>query len=640
MPMRRAASFALLAAWALTGGALAGGALAGERPTALPDLPAGLSPLRTQMRAASRPSTPDLIAVIWHCPRCKRANVARRLLPEQPPFDRLKDVAQLLARVGLGQGRGWSAPRAGRCRVCGLRPGPKFKLKPVEVLFFRYLPETGCDAVARAPAGKLRLGKLTWGRLDVTGAYDAVGRIEDQAGFARAFGRVLSVREAWAEVTRKCIAKGEPQVLRAAPGYYLTCRRRSADAEAEARLATDLNIKLAKAGGAPAGARRFLLTAVTGSALEKVIPTYRRWLPGQSRQLESGKYAAAAVVDPGAFWRMAARETARSGVRFDRSPGGGDPQLLKGEYRASLRAEGVMLKTVHSGLCFGEGLHHFLWPLAAKLVKVELVGRQARRALAAYETQVAGGSVLVIREKARKPRSGKLVARVNLSALAGGVDPRFPMAVSGALGGLLGLDPRTGLIRAPGAGDARCACGASAWLTRKLRPKGHYAKLGVEVLTSEWRGLDAAWSLDCREHARLLPARGAPDAKKLAARFEKDLEGAVFTVLAARGLRSGGIIVRAVVGSDIASALLHPRLRRGLAVRLKAPQQGLELHFWAPTSNIVLVSQKPVTGRDREELRRAAKDLVKAAGLGPGYDIDLEIREKMTAKPAGRFTKN
>ena len=260
--MRRATSFALLAAWFL-----AGGALAGERPVALPDLPARLSALRTRMRAASRPATPDLIAVVWHCPRCKRANAARRLLPEQPPFDRLKDVAQLLARAGLGQGRGWSAPRAGTCRVCGLRPGPKFKLEAVELLFFRYFPETGCDAVARAPVRKLRLGKLTWGKLDVTGAYDPVGPVDDQEGFARAFGRVLSVREAWAEVTRKCIAKGRPQVLRAAPGYYLTCRRSSADADAEARLATELDLKLAKAGGAPAGARRFLLTAVTGSAI-------------------------------------------------------------------------------------------------------------------------------------------------------------------------------------------------------------------------------------------------------------------------------------------------------------------------------------------------------------------------------------
>ncbi len=633
--MRRATFLVLLAVWTLPAGALGG-----EKPAVAPDLPAGLSAVRTRMRAASRPATPDLIAVVWRCPRCKRRNASRRLLPEQPPFDRLKDVERLLSKAGLGQGRGWAAPKAGPCWSCGLRPGAGFKPKPLEVIFFRYLSETGCHAVARAPAQKGRLGKLTWGKLDVSGAYDRVAPINDQAGFARAFGRVLSVREAWSDVARSCIAKNQPQVLRAAPGYFLTCRLRSADAETEARLATELNIKLAKAGGGRAGARRMPLTAVSGSALEKVIPTYRRWLPGQRRQLESGKYLAAAVVDPGEFWRMAARETARSGVQLDRPVTARDPEIVKGEYRVSLQAEGVLLKTVYAGLSFGEGLHHFFWPLAAKLVKVERVGRQARLALAAYETQVAAGNVLVIREKANKPLSGKELARVNLFALAGSVDPRFPRAVSRALGGLVGLDPASGRIRAPRADETRCACGQAAWLTKKLRPKGHFEKLGVKVLAAEWRGLTAVWSLDCREHARLLPARPAPDRKKIEARFEKDLEKTILTVLAARGLAGGGIQVRAAVGPDIASALIHPRLRRGLAVRLKAPQEGIELHFWAPTTNVVLVSQKPIAGRDRDEFRRGAKELIRAAGLAPGYDIELEMREKMTAKPAGVFTKN
>ena len=98
------------------------------------------------------------------------------------------------------------------------------------------------------------------------------------------------------------------------------------------------------------------------------------------------------------------------------------------------------------------------------------------------------------------------------------------------------------------------------------------------------------------------------------------------------------IPVRIAVGRDIASALVHPRLRRGLATRLKLPQEGLELTFWAPTTNAVLLTRRPLVGRSRQGLRAAAAQLVRAGKLPPGHAIDLEIREKMTAKAAGIFT--
>ena len=68
------------------------------------DLPADLSAQRVRMRADSRPATPDLLAVTWRCPRCHRLNAAKRLIPEQPPFDSAEDLPALMERAGLGRG--------------------------------------------------------------------------------------------------------------------------------------------------------------------------------------------------------------------------------------------------------------------------------------------------------------------------------------------------------------------------------------------------------------------------------------------------------------------------------------------------------------------------------------------------------
>ncbi|MHC4917186.1 MAG: hypothetical protein ACYTGB_17030, partial [Planctomycetota bacterium] len=221
---------------------LAPGLLAGERPPQDPvriaeDLPADLSAQRVRMRADSRPATPDLLATVWRCPRCRQLNAAQRLIPEQPPFDTAADLLALMERAGLGRGGVWPPPAAAQCDICAVRFRKDFRLKPLEVIFFRYLPESGCDAVARAKVDKGRLTEVGWGVLEVAGGHRRVGRLADQRGFSAAFGRALSVRAAWSEIVRACIRKDEPQAVKVGPGYFLTCRPRSADAGKDGRLA-------------------------------------------------------------------------------------------------------------------------------------------------------------------------------------------------------------------------------------------------------------------------------------------------------------------------------------------------------------------------------------------------------------------
>jgi len=619
--------------------ALATAAAEKKSPTAT-DLPAELGPRRVRMRAGTRPATPDLLAAVWRCSRCKSDNAAERLLPEQPPFDQLRDVRLLLDRVVLGRGRSWKPPPLGRCRICGAPAGRSATIR--EVLLFRYLPATGGDAVARAAVHDGRAGALKWGRLDVTGDYDEVGTLETPGQFLKAFGRVLVLREAWSQTVRECIRKGEARALKTAPGYYVTCRKRSADADTDARFAAELNIRLAKAGEQPTRMLRVALTDVTGSGLAKVIPTYRRWMPGQRAQLEGGTYSAAAYIRPRVFWALLDREIRHSGVRLVHPPEAAAPHLVAGDYRASMASEAVLLKTVHSGLAFGEGLHHFAWPLVLKLSKMQEVGRQARDALGAYETSVENGKFLAVREKpapGAPAASGQLLARINVHALAGSVNPRRPNAVTFALRGLLGLDPASGLIRPPDLDTERGPDGTRCWLTRKLRPRGYFEKLGIEVLANEWRGLSAAWSLDCLEYSRFLPQKDPPSDQKLRKRFEKDLSRSTFWVPGAKGLNWEGIRVRAAIGPDIASALTHERLRRGLARHLKITRKGVDVVFWAPDTNVVLLTSRPVTGRSRTALKKALPDLLRSVKIQPGHEIDVEIRERLTAEPAGRFLR-
>jgi len=620
----------LAAAWLLAL-APAGAGAEGKPPEGLP---AGLDDVRVRLRAGSRPATPDLVASVWRCPKCGALNSARRLLPEQPPFDKLADVREVLVRVGLGQGGSWPAPKAETCSAC--RAAAPEKPEITAVFFFRYLPETGCDAVAGAPVRGGRAGAMAWGRLDVSGAYDQVGELADEEHFLAAFGRVLSVRESWAEAAGQSIAKRKPVVVKAAPGYFLTCRKAGTDRQDDERLAAELAVALARQEGAggPEG-RSLALTAADAAGLEKVIPTYRQWLPGQWRQLAEGRYVAAAWVDPAALRRLLGRELARAGVTVE------DRRLRLGEYSIALDLDAVLTKTVQAGLTLGEGLHQFVWPDAASLGTVERIGERARAMLAAYQTRVEGGSVLVIREQpaAGAPvGSGAEVARLNLLSLVGEVDPSRPGSVELALTGLLGLDPATAELRPPKAGDRICSCGQPAWLARKPRPKGYFQSLGAKVATVEWRGLDLAWSLDCPDHSRYLLAAGLPPEKELEQRYQQDLDKATFQVLAARGITVEKSQARVAIGPDIAAALADERLRRGLVQRLKGDLPGRDMLFWAPTSNVVLISPQPLEGQVRQEMRRAALEMAKGVGIAPGETLDLEIREKLTANPAGTFS--
>ncbi len=611
---------------------------AGEGGAGPETLPAGLDAMRVRQRAATRPATPDLVASVWKCPRCGALNSAHRLLPEQPPFDRLADVREVLLRVGLGRGKGWAAPAPdGPCAHCSA-PAPAAPAFG-EAILFRYFPETGCDAVARLGAGGEpgKEGDVLWGRLDVSGAYDAVGRLTTERLFGDAFGRVLSVREAWAEVAGESIAKSAPVVVKAGPGYFLTCRRVGADRSEDDRLAAELGVLVGKASGAGAARRQAVrLTEADRSELGKSIPTYRQWLPGQWRQLAQGRFVAEAVMAPAGLRRLAERELAPLGLAVD------DRMLSRGEYRASFDMAEAERLAVQAGLSIGEGLHQFVWPQAARLRAIAEIGDRARAALRAYDASLTGGAVLDIREKPAQggaPGSGAEVARLNLAALVGEVNLSAPGSVEWALSGLLGLDPATGRISPPKATDRRCSCGQEAWLARKPRPKDFFMHLGAQVATVEWRGLDLAWSLDCPDHARFLPAAGLPPEKELEARYARDVERAVFQVVAAKGVTIDKAQARLAIGPDISAAMADARLRRGLVRRLKADLPGRDMLFWAPTANIVVVSPAPIEGQARKELREGALELARKAGVPPGEDIDLEIRDRLSADPAGTFSE-
>jgi hypothetical protein len=595
----------------------------------LDELPAGLSALRVRQRAASRPATPDLVTVMWRCAKCKGLNPARRLLPEQPPFDKLSDVRELLLRVGLGQGGGWPVPTAEFCGLC--RADAPSKPDFAEVLLFRYLAETGCDAVARMPVTSGKAGDVVWGRLDVSGAYDPLGRLIAEEYFREAFGRVLSAREAWADVAGESIAKRSPVVMKAAPGYFLTCRRAGADGREDDRLAAELGMALDKLEGRTTfRGRSIRLGTAEDAELAKLIPTCREWLPGQWRQLAEGKYVAEAVVDASALRRLAERELAAGGR-----------DLRIGEYSASMDLDEVTARTVRAGLTLGEGLQQFVWPEARRLYGVSRIGERARALLYGQEVSVEAGTVLLIRRKpapGSAPGSGAEIGRLNLAVLAGEIDPSAPGAVEGVLSGLLGLDTVTGEIRPPKASDTRCGCGQEAWLARKPRPRGYFKKLGANVAYVEWRGVELAWSLDCPTHSRYLPAADLPAEKGLEERYARDVEKATFQIVAAKGLVVEKSQARLALGPDISATMADPRLRRGLARRLKGDLPGKDMLFWAPTTNMVIVSPQPITGQVRVEMRRAALEMAREAGLAPGEDLDLEIRDKLTAEPAGTFS--
>jgi hypothetical protein len=624
--------------------------VAGEGPAAAPspgielmgDLPAGLSMERTLMRSASRPAVPDLVAALWTCPRCGSAQTLQRLLPQQPPLDQASDVAGLLARVGLGQGGVWPEPKAETCTVCRWSRGKGEAPAVGELIFFRYLPETGSDAVARAAVRDGRLGGVGWGRLDPAGNYDDYGKIAGAAAFAAVFGRPLAVREAWAELIGKTITTGETQLLRVGSGAFITCRRRGADAAEEARLTAALHLALVGSGlPDPERAAWVPLTDVSRVPDGAGLPGYRVWLSGQARQLEGGGFLAAAAVSREEWLRLIRRELPAGGAVLTEGGAGRPAGIRAGEFTAPVDIEQALARTVYTGLSPGEGLVQFVQPEALMVEKMRRAGDEARRVLGHYETRVADGAFLEVREppvSGAAAGSGRQLARLNIAALAGAVDARQPGAMETALNGLIGLDPTSGRICPPSLDDLDDGRATDRWLAVKLRPRGYYREMGASVLTTEFRGLDAAWSIDSARFSRLLPAAHAPSGEEMARRFAAGVEKCSFHVGAAKGLMVENVEVRAALGVDIAGTLFHERLRRGLAVRLKVPQVGVEVCFWTPDTNVVFMSQRPLPERVREHLRGIHREMLSAAGLSAGHAIELEIREKLNAPAAGVFT--
>ncbi len=605
-------------------------------PKPLADLPAELSVTRVLMRSATRPATSDLVALVWQCPRCGRLNAAQRILPQQPPFDSMRDIRPFLLRVGLGRGGPWKKPTPEPCATCRLPPPPLDKLEPREVFFFRYFPENGCDAVARLPVVNGKPGKLSWFKLSISGVLKKLPVLSDQEVFAGAMGRVLSVREAWSEVIRNTLRRRKHQILKAAPGYYLVCRLRSADAGQDAALQTALNLALITKHKLPFKKLRWInLTALQGSSLEKSLPSYRRWLPGQRRQLEAGLCLAQAVILPEIFWKTLSREIETSGLEISNWRQG-NPRLQSQGVYLPLNNEKLIEKTVFAGLSFGESIHHILRPRMLLLTKTRIVRDEALTVLKDYQLTVLKGRLLTIRKKGSDANQPDL-ASLDLETLAGAVDLRSPGALRTTLTGMLGINPASGKIEPPDL-SPKSMRERGQWLFLKLRPAGFYKKLGITPLQHKWRGLDAIWSLESIDFSSLLQLQGSPSQAELQKRFEKNIDQCTFVVQVAKGFTLEGVQARFAVGPEIATALVNKHLRRGLARRLKAPQKNMELSFWAPTTNIVLITQLPVTGRIREDFQKAVQGIFKAEGIAPGPVLDLEIREKMEASPAGRFT--
>lgn len=602
---------------------------------------------RLKMVADYGPATWDDLVLARQCLRCGAVMGRQTVLPGQArprtPADWLARVQEVAGRTVLHR----------RCPVCASTPaGSGFRTVLFSGMVFL---EGGGDLqmTVDTQPGRPAAVQLALARPD--GTVQTLPWPVAPEKFAQLTGAPLSVREAWRGLIAGNPDAGHPVFQRVEDGYFLVFAPPAETDPARVALQKEtvaLLENLTRQAGGPLHLEALRDLEEQKRPIRK--DTYHDWLPAWAPAIREGDLTALAAVHPPTFMKVVAREAEAMGLKVELPAGRGtDLVLVRGAIRVKVPCSGPLLRAVHQGLSFEQGVI----PLLEEVNRVRAMARLHRRVselvAGRYETEVVDGQRLRFRAS-KGQRSGQ-TPELDLAALAGKVDLADERKSGGdRLARLIGLDPASGRFSEVAPAAEHCACGRPTTPGLKVRPAS-LATAGKLLAKRDGEVLIAA-VVECPDHIRYLKP-GAPHATFDEAwrTFDAAAPGLVFPLTGVGLIPYKGASLPYAIGQDLPTASLDPGLAAALLATLQAhftgrastpplarlPGTGRKLSLFAPFQHTLVLSAAPIPPADREEIARLVRDALENpfGRVDPGPPLDFARELTLDQPPRGRFER-
>ena len=625
--------------------AAAGAALAARAP--MPSVVQARE-FRLKMVASYGPATWDDLVLARQCLRCGTVVGRQTILPGQA---RPRNPADWVARIQEIAGR---AILHRRCPTCGATPaGSGFRTLLFSGMVFM---EGGGDLELMMEMTPPQKTAVVLALAKIDGSVTNIPWPVTGAKFTELSGATLSVRQTWNDLINAHAEGGHPAFTRVEDGYYLVFAPAAETDEARDRLQKEtvaLLDNLTKQAGA-------MHVEALRDLEEQNRPirrdTYHDWLAEPlAKAVHDGDVTALAAISPKTFFKLLAREADALGVTVRAVPGKDtEVQLVKGPIHLTIPISGQLIRTVHQGLSFEQGL----LPLLEEVNRARAMDRLHRRITslvdARFQTEIVDGQRL--RFVPRKVGDTSPAPELDLAALAGKVDlPENAKAGEERLASLIGLDVKTGGFRAGPAGTGLCQCGKPTTPGMKVRPLSLTSTV-QELLAKKQDGVLIAAVLECPDHINYVkPGKPYADFDTAWKAFEGAVPSMQFPIRGVGLVAYRGASLPYAVGQDLPTVALDAGLAAGLLKTLQEhfagraasppvahlPGPGKALALFAPFEHTVVLSPVPIPPNDQPEVARLVHDALEGpfSHVDPGPDLGFARQVTLDAPPRGRFDR-
>lgn len=602
---------------------------------------------RLRMVADYGPATWDDLVLARQCLRCGAVVGRQTVLPGQArprtPSDWLARVLEVAGRTVLHR----------RCPGCGATSaGTGFRT----VLF--------SGMVFLEGGGDLQMMVLTQARTQPSvqlalarpdGTVRALPWPLGPEKFARETGAPLCVREAWRDLIASHPDARHPVFRRVQDGYFLVFAPPAGTDQDRAALEKEIVAlleSLTRQAGGPLHLEALRDLEEQKRPIRK--DTYHDWLPAHAHAIREGDVTAIAAVHPPTYMKVLAREAEAMGLTV-RLPAGRDTDvwLSRGPIKVKVPCSGPLIRTVHQGQSFEQGVVQLLEEVNRVRAMARLHRRVSELVAGRHETEVIDGQRLRFRP-VKGHRAGR-APELDLATLAGKVDLSDDRKTGGdRLARLIGLDPATGQFSEVAPSTALCACGRPTTPGLKIRP-WTLASAGTLLAKREGEVVIAA-VVECSDHIRYLKP-GSPHATFDEAwrAFDAAAPGLSFPVTGVGLLPYQGQSLPYAIGQDLPTATLDPGLAASLLATLQShfqgrtstpplarlPGAGRKLSLFSPFQHAVVLSAAPIPPADREEVARLLSDALENpfGRVEPGAAINFNRDLTLDRPPRGRFER-
>ncbi len=508
-------------------------------------------------------------------------------------------VEDFLARLTAGW---WSTRRALS------REGAE--LTAVSGLYARYLGEVGYDwMVELGPDGPIGC----W-RSDARGRTTSLALPADEGMFRDQTGTFFDVRAAWRWLVARQRARGRLVAAEVQPGYVIGARP-GAPGDPSEREDPELAAVFSRFAAGSYDALEFL-----GGAAAADHPfhgeRYLDWLdPEAAAQVTDGAVEIFVLAKFDAFVAGLEDLCERAHIEVAVQADDDDARALLalGPLRVEVELAYPFLRTLHTGRSFVEGTRAFYLPVVQGLEEAAELLEASRAVAGAGNVRVEDGRVMVVSDDRGE------VGRWSLMALAGRLTFR-------------GAEGRAALARLlerrPDRLDACPLCGGPARVGKIVRPA---ALAGEHVGVSVGKHAVLFTREDAEHSTPVSPGPGR-DLGTLEAAYEAGIAGAVSTLVEARRISGGALLV----GFDAGSWVLDPRRVKAALVAAGLPADGERVGY-AFFPDALVVADATLGGRALRTVRLAALEAVQPRFPGRTWALDLARPLRLDGvEPAGQ----